>query len=61
MPKFIKFDDELEGVELVCTETDGTKYNFNRFLLPLKFITKIYDHKITLNEAIKKSKQNLKI
>ena len=34
------------------TKTDGTKYDFNRFSLPLKFIEKIYTRKITLNEAI---------
>ena len=33
-------------------KTDGTKYDFNRFSLPLKFIEKIHNYKITLNEAI---------
>ena len=37
---------------LVCTKTDGIKYDFNRFLLPLKFTKKIYNYEITLNEAI---------
>ena len=54
VPKFIKLDDELEDVELVCTKTDGSKYKFSRFLLRLKFIEKIYNHKITPNEAIEK-------
>ena len=54
MPKFIKLDGGLENVELVCRKTDGTKYDFNRFLLPLKFIGKIYNYEITLNEAIEK-------
>ena len=54
MPKFIKLDGELENVELVCRKTDGTKYDFNRFSLPLKFIGKIYNYEITLNEAIEK-------
>ena len=40
--KFIELDGALEKVELVCTKTDGTKYEFNRFFLPLKFIEKIY-------------------
>ena len=31
-------DDTLDNVELVCTKTEGTKYDFNRFLFPLKFI-----------------------
>ena len=38
-------------MELVCTRTDGTKYNFNTFALPLKFVEKIYNYEITLDEA----------
>ena len=38
--------------ELVCTKTDGIKYDFNRFLLPLKFIEKIHIYEITLDEAM---------
>ena len=34
------------------TKTDGTKYDFNRFSLPLKFIKRIYNYEITLNEAM---------
>ena len=34
------------------TKTDGTKYDFNRFSLPLKFIEKIHNYEITLDEAI---------
>ena len=52
LPKFIKLDGELENVEFVCTKTDGTKYDFNRFSLLLKFIAKIHNYEITLNEAI---------
>ena len=52
--EFKKIDETLDNAELVCTKTDGTKYDFNRFLLPLKFIEKIYKHEITLNEAIEK-------
>ena len=33
-------------------KTDGTKYDFNRFSFPLKFIKKIYKYEITLDEAI---------
>ena len=54
VPKFVKLDGELENVELVWTKTDGTKYDFNRFSLPLKFIRKIHNYEITLNEAIEK-------
>ena len=50
VPKFIKLDGELENVELICTKTDGPKYDFNRFLVPLKFIEKNYNYKITLDK-----------
>ena len=50
--QFRKIDRELEGVELVWTKTDGTKYNFNHFLLTFKFIEKIHNYEITLNIAI---------
>ena len=46
-----KIDAKLNNVELVCTKTDGTKYNFNTFALPLKFAEKIYNYEITLDEA----------
>ena len=49
-----KIDETLDDAELVCTKTDGTKYDFNRFSLPLKFIEKIYKYEITLDEAIEK-------
>ena len=61
MPKFIKLDGELENVELVCRKTDGTKYDFNRFSLPLKFIEKIYKYEITLNEAIEKQAELIEL
>ena len=47
-----KIDDELDATELVCTKTDGTKYNFNIFALPLKFVEKNHDYEITLDEAM---------
>ena len=47
-----KIDDELNIAELVCTKTDGTKYNFNIFALPSKFIEKIHNYEITLDEAM---------
>ena len=33
-----KIDETLGNAELACRKTDGTKYDFNRFLSPLKFI-----------------------
>ena len=47
-----KIDETLDNAELVCTKTDGTKYDFNRFLFPLKFIEKIHNYEITLDEAM---------
>ena len=44
-------NDELDTAELVCTKTDGTKYNFNTFALPLKFVERIYNYNVTLDEA----------
>ena len=46
LSEFQKIDETIDNAELVCTKTDGTKYNFNRFLFPLKFI------EITLDQAI---------
>ena len=51
LSKFRKIDETLDNAELVCTKTDGTKYDFNRFLFPLKFIEKIHNYEITLDEA----------
>ena len=36
-----KIDETLDNAELVCTKTDVTKYDFNCFSLPLKFIENI--------------------
>ena len=47
-----KINDELDTAELVCTKTDGTKYDFNRFSSPLKFVEKIYNYEISLDKAI---------
>ena len=43
----------LYTAELVCTKTDGSKYDFNIFVLPLKFVEKTLNYEITLDEAIK--------
>ena len=54
LSEFKKIDKRLDNAELICTKTNGTKYNFNCFWFPLKFIEKIYRRKITLDEAIEK-------
>ena len=46
-----KIDETLDDADLVCTKTCGTKYDFNRFLFPLKFIEKNHNYEITLDEA----------
>ena len=52
LSKFRKIDETLDNAEFFCTKTDGIKYDFNCFLLPLKFIEKIRNYEITLDEAI---------
>ena len=51
LPEFRKIDETRDNAELVCSKTDGTKYEFSRFLFPLKFIKKIHNYEITLDEA----------
>ena len=41
LSEFRKIDEILDNSELVCTKTYWTKFDFNRFLLPLKLIEKI--------------------
>ena len=54
-------DDWLETAQLICAKSDGkTKYDFNKFTLPLKFATKIYHRDLTLQKA-KDNQQDLKI
>ena len=54
-------DDWFETAQLIWTKTDGkTKYEFNKFMLPLKFATKIYCHDLMLQEA-RDDQQKLKI
>ena len=55
-----RIDGTHDKAELVCAKTDGTKYDFNRFTLLLKFIEKIHNYEITLDEAIEEQ-INLKI
>ena len=52
VPGFRKIDRILDKAELVCTKTDGSKYDFKLFAFSIEFIEKIYNHEITLNEAI---------
>ena len=52
VPKFKKIERTLDKAELVCTKTDGTVYDYNRFAFPLKFIERNYDYEITLDEVI---------
>ena len=47
-----KIDTKLDTAELVCTKTPGTKYDFNVFALSLKFVEKIYNYQITIDEAM---------
>ena len=47
-----KIDAKLDTAELFCTKVDGTKYDFIIFALPLKFVEKVYNYEITLDEAI---------
>ena len=52
LSEFSKVYETIDNAELVCTKTDGIKYDFNRFALPLNFIEKIHNYEITLDEAI---------
>ena len=53
-PEFRKINQIIDNVELVRRKANGTKYDFNRFSLPLKFIEKIHNYEITLDEATEK-------
>ena len=52
LSEFKKIDETLDIAQLISTKTDGTKYDFNCFLFPLKFIEKVHNYEITLDEAI---------
>ena len=51
----------LIKAELVSTNTDGAKYDFNRFALPLKFIEKNHNYEITLDKAIEEQTELRKL
>ena len=55
LSEFRKIDETLNNTELVCTKTGGTKYDFDCCLFPLKFIEKIHNYQIPLDEAKKLS------
>ena len=57
LSEFKKIDETLDNVELVCTKTDGIKYDFNCFSLPLKTIEKIHNYEITLDEAVEEQNE----
>ena len=52
LPIYKKIDRILDISELVSIKTDGTKYNFNRFALPLNFVEKSHNYEIILDEVI---------
>ena len=51
----------LENAQLICTKTDGIiKYDFTKFIFPLKFALRIYNHDYTL-QRVEDNQQDLKI
>ena len=52
MLKFRTIDRILDKAELFCTKNNGAKYDFNCFGLAWKFIEKIHNYEITLDETI---------
>ena len=46
LSKFQKIDETLDNAERVCTKTDGTKYDFNCFSFPGKFLEKSINMKL---------------
>ena len=57
LSEFRKIGEALDNAELVCTKTDGIKYDFNRFALALKFIEKFHNYEITLDKAMKQNEK----
>ena len=54
-------DDWLENAQLICTKTDGkTKYNFTKFIFPLRFASKMY-HRDYMLQKVEDDQQKLKI
>ena len=52
MDRIKKIDKLLDNADFICTKTDEiTKYDFNNFMLPTKFASKIHNRNITLQEA----------
>ena len=58
MNKIKVIDDWLETAQLICTKTDGkTKYDFSKFIFPLKFASEIYNYDFTLQKAQDKQQE----
>ena len=48
---FKEIDDCLASAQLVCTKGDGTSYDFNKFMFPLEFTSKIYRADLILKKV----------
>ena len=46
-----QINDWLDSTQLVCTKTDSTSYDFNKFKFPLKFTLKIYHPNLPLQKS----------
>ena len=58
MNKIKVIDNWLEDAQLICTKTDGkTKYDFIKFIFPLKFASEIYNYDFTLQKAQDKQQE----
>ena len=47
-----KIDGKRDTAELDCTKSAGTKHDFNILTLPLKFVEKLFNYEITIDETI---------
>ena len=44
-------DNDIDKYNLVFTDSDREKFNFNIFRMPLDFLSAIYNREISLKEA----------
>ena len=51
MQSIKQIDDCLVSAQLICTKADGTSHEFNNFMFPLKFTSKIYRSDFILKEV----------
>ena len=51
MENIKQIDGWPDSAQLVSTKTDGTAYDFNKFMFPLKFTLNIYHCNLTLQKA----------